>query len=278
MFLGDEFATFPRRCRTMPLKVDTSLPHLSKGKQMLIRHDTFFSIFGRPKVHPGPPAGLITDTELAAMIALLRTFHCTRVAEFGVGTGATALRILQSCPALQSYVGLDVPPGTVPSLAYQAEEVPSDAAHFALGDPRFKLIVRSGGTLQTSAKELAPLDFVFIDGDHSVEGVQNDTDLARRAMTNGVICWHDYDNAPAIGPKTVIDQLNATEGDHICLIEGTKLCFEIRRVERGQEKDFHSGGESGTKRVSTDNGVVVADCAEPQRTTRIRRGLRCIVL
>ena len=240
---------------------------------MIISQDSFFSIFEHPKELPGSP-GLITDIELAAIIALLRTFSCSRVAEFGIGSGASTLRFLESCPAIQSYIGVDVPPGTVPSLKYQAEEVPDNAGHFALGDPRFKLIVRSGGTCRMRAEELAPLDFVFIDGDHSVEGVQHDTGLARRAMTNGVICWHDYDNSPAIGPKIVIDQLNAIEGDQICLIEGTDLCFEIRCSDRGQDRIFRRCKENVAQMAYKDSRFVVRARIEPQRTTKIRTGLR----
>lgn len=195
----------------------------------VIEQGVFFSLFGGPCYIASQPRGMVTGTEMAALIALIRSFHCRRLGEFGVGTGANAATILQHCPDVQAYIGVDVLPGSATSLEYQSREVPGQAGQLALGDPRFQLLVRPGGTLKTTPEELAPLDFVFIDGDHGTEMVRHDTNLARRSVKSGIICWHDYDNHPAIGPKTVIDQLNATEGRHICRLSGTLLCFEVRQ-------------------------------------------------
>lgn len=35
-------------------------------------------------------------------------------------------------------------------------------------------------------------DLIFVDGDHSADGVRQDTELAKRIMSqSGIICWHD---------------------------------------------------------------------------------------
>jgi predicted GH43/DUF377 family glycosyl hydrolase/predicted O-methyltransferase YrrM len=209
----------------------TGLVAVNSATSMVMEQELFFSIFKGPRRVRRQLSGRVSEVEMAALIALIRSFRCKRLAEFGVGSGANAATILQSCPEVESYVGVDVPPGTIPSLEYQAREVPGRAGHLASADPRFKLIIRERGTLQTSVQDLGPLDFVFIDGDHGVEAVRHDTVLARSAVTSGIICWHDYDNSPAVGPKVVIDDLNATEGSHICLLKGTTLCFEVRRQD-----------------------------------------------
>lgn len=211
-FAKEEWA---RRVRRKPTRV--------------IEQDVFFSLFRGPYEVISRPRGMVTGTEMAALIALVQSFRCRRLAEFGVGNGANAATILKHCPGVQSYIGVDVPPGTRTSLEYQSREVPDRAGQLAMADPRFQLLVREGGTLNTTPEELSPLDFVFIDGDHGIEMVRHDTNLARRSVTSGIICWHDYDNFPAVGPKIVIDELNATEGGHIVRLSGTFVCFEVRR-------------------------------------------------
>jgi predicted O-methyltransferase YrrM len=195
---------------------------------MIMKQEQFFAIFGRPQQIADQEIGMVTVVEMEAILALARSFRCKHIAEIGVGTGANAASVLRSCPAVETYLGVDVPPGTVPSLEYQVVEVPAHAGHLVVGDPRFKLIVREGGSSRVSVEELVPCDFVFIDGDHGVDAVRSDTALARRAIPEGVICWHDYDNFPAVGPTIVIDDLNVAEGDRICHLEGTTLCFEVR--------------------------------------------------
>ena len=124
-------------------------------------------------------------------------------------------------------------------LEYQAREVPLHAGSLAGGDPRFEVLISPRGTLDLAPADLAPLDFAFIDGDHSPVAVRHDTWLARGSGAH-VIVWHDYDNPPAIGPAMVIDELNRAEGDPICLISGTTICFEYPggAVKTGSELLF----------------------------------------
>jgi predicted O-methyltransferase YrrM len=43
----------------------------------------------------------------------------------------------------------------------------------------------------------SPFDFIFIDGDHSLEGVNLDTNLADSILASeGTICWHDANPKP----------------------------------------------------------------------------------
>ena len=67
------------------------------------------------------------------------------------------------------------------------------------------------------------VDFVFIDGNHSIRYVASDTEQALKMLApGGVILWHDYEQ---IHPKLVryIDSL--TERFHIYYIEWTRYAL-----------------------------------------------------
>ena len=53
------------------------------------------------------------------------------------------------------------------------------------------------------------LDFVFVDGDHSYEGVKEDIDIwLPKIKTGGYICGHDYDSRP--GVRQAVDEAFGT--------------------------------------------------------------------
>jgi predicted O-methyltransferase YrrM len=187
----------------------------------------FFQIFnGGPWPHH-VFGSFVTPLELGAMLSLIKAFRLKRIVEFGVGRGANARLFLDQCSWIKTYIGVDVFPGTRTSLPQQQHEVP-DKAGDLVNDERFSLIIRRRGTLDISASDLGDNDFVFIDGDHSLAAVKHDTALARRIVKRGVICWHDYGHNPPLGPSSVIDRINRKEGDHICRLGDSWLCFEIR--------------------------------------------------
>ena len=193
---------------------------------MVISLNQFFGIFGGGTELP-PKSSFLNQQDLGILLSLIKAFRSRRIIEFGVGTGANAKVILDQCNWIETYVGIDVPPGTIPTLTFQQPEVPEDAGHLAREDERFELWVRECGSLSIEAGQLVGFDFAFIDGDHSQEAVKHDTMLARAAINRGVICWHDYGRQAASGPKIVIDEINRAEGNHICLVEPTTMCFKI---------------------------------------------------
>lgn len=203
----------------------TAIHCISKGRVVSVIHRRLFEKLFRVE-QSRPPTRFMANGDLDLLMALVLAFAPRRMAEFGVGTGEVAKCILDECCFIEGYLGVDVPPGTVPHLAYQREEVPTDAGLKARSDPRFHLLLRPRGTLDLRACEVGPQDFVFIDGDHSREAVDHDTRLAR-AVGAHIVVWHDYNNGAAIGPGLVIDELNQREGDHIVQIEGSSICFEI---------------------------------------------------
>jgi predicted O-methyltransferase YrrM len=56
-----------------------------------------------------------------------------------------------------------------------------------------------------------PLNFVFIDGDHSYEGVRNDFDLVQQWLAkDGIIAFHDFSNSYFEGVTRVIGEALAS--------------------------------------------------------------------
>lgn len=194
---------------------------------MVISLDQFFGIFGGQTEQP-LKSSLVNSQDLGILMALIKTFRCRRIIEFGVGTGANAKIILDRFDWIEAYVGIDVPPNTITTLPLQQAEIPEDAGHLARENPRFEGWIREGGSLRIDPGYLIGFDFAFIDGDHSPEAVRHDTKVASAAVTRGVICWHDYGREAVYGPKVVIDEINTAEGDRICLVEPTTMCFRIQ--------------------------------------------------
>lgn len=184
--------------------------------------------------HVDNPPQMLWGGEINAIIALLKAFDCKTFVEFGVNHGHTASCILKYCKNITKYIGIDVLPGTRLINECQNNEVPGEniAGYMAKEDPRFELILRPRGTFDLTRNDFNSVDAIFIDGDHSEEAVRYDTKLARE-LNPKLILFHDFDNPninySACGPKIVIDELNKKEGDHICLLEGTMLCFELRQ-------------------------------------------------
>ncbi|MDM5224294.1 class I SAM-dependent methyltransferase [Peribacillus sp. NJ11] len=196
-----------------------------------IGSDTFFKIFGSGAFNGEAP--YYTSSDVEALIAFSRTFYPKTVIEIGIQQGATAKCILDNSPWIEKYVGIDVIPTHITTLAIQRGEVPQIAGERVKDDSRVELIVKPNGSRDVQPSDLPAADLIFIDGDHSKVGVLLDTILARQVIRQGgIICWHDYRNHLVPDVTAVIDSLNIKEGDHICLIENTMLCFQFCREGR----------------------------------------------
>ncbi|MGG1073099.1 class I SAM-dependent methyltransferase [Priestia megaterium] len=196
----------------------------------IISKELFFNIFGNGNFKGEPP--LFTGSDIYPIISLSRTFQPRTVIEIGIQRGGTAKCILENSPWIERYVGIDVTPDYRTSLPIQRHEVPQIAGELIQEDSRVEIIVRKNGSRDLKPADLPIADLIFIDGDHSAEGVLFDTNLARQSIRKGgIICWHDYGNIHVPDVTKVIDNLNKQEGNHICLIENTFICFQFCRKE-----------------------------------------------
>ena len=78
-----------------------------------------------------------------------------------------------------------------------------------------KIRLYKGNTLDTLPEvleNLPKMDFIFIDGGHSIETIQNDWEHSRQLMHNGtVVIFDDYWNMENAGCKKIIDSINRNE-------------------------------------------------------------------
>ena len=197
-----------------------------------ISKDNFFKIIGSGEFD-GEGSKFTIPNDMRTLIALSRTFYPKTVIEIGIQRGGTAKCLLDNSPWIEKYVGIDVLPTHTTTLSIQRGEVPKIAGELLKDDPRLDLIVKPNGSRDLKPSDLPTADLIFIDGDHSEEGVLFDTYLARKVIRKGgIICWHDYGNHSVPGVSEVINTLNKNEGDHICFVEGTMICFQFCREGR----------------------------------------------
>lgn len=198
----------------------------------ILSKDMFFQLIGEGDFNGEKPY-YTTPDDVKVLIALSRTFYPKSVIEIGIQRGGTAKCILDNSPWIEKYVGIDVIPTYTTTLAVQRGEVPQIAGECVKDDPRVELIVKPNGSRDLEPSDLPAADFIFIDGDHSKEAVLQDTLLARQVIRKGgIICWHDYGNNLVPGVTEIIDTLNILEGNHICFVEGTMVCFQFCREGR----------------------------------------------
>lgn len=71
-----------------------------------------------------------------------------------------------------------------------------------------KVEVRKGFSNQLN-DEFKKIDFLFIDGDHSIKGCKEDYDLySPKVVKGGYIAFHDYHpDRPELGPTHVINEI-----------------------------------------------------------------------
>lgn len=186
---------------------------------------TFFCLF--KKVGTAYTGNMSPSNDVSALIALTNAFRPKRFLEIGLNLGHTAKQILQYSPFIETYVGIDIPyDQKEKTLGFQSGEVPEKAG-CECTDRRLTTILRPYGIKNIDPNELGTFDFIFIDGDHSMEGVILDTDYSEKILNpGGIIVWHDYS-----GVTTVTSYLNG-EYNSVCQgriwwIKGTLLAFRI---------------------------------------------------
>lgn len=174
----------------------------------------------------GLPTRFFNPGELDALLHLFESVSARTIIEFGCHEGRNAAAALRNIAGLERYVGVDVPPSYVTKMAVQRKEIPAQPGRLAEHDPRFELILRPRGTFDLSLDGLPAADAVFIDADHSREGVENDTRLALSVLRpGGIIIWHDDNCLPVVEvTQTLNDYCDA--GARITHVAGTWLAFE----------------------------------------------------
>jgi predicted O-methyltransferase YrrM len=133
--------------------------------------------------------------DVCVLLHLIRRYRPARFLEVGTHRGDTTRILADKFPAM-SIVTVD-PGDQVPD-----EERPSNQLHEYLPQAEIGELVADRPNVQVIKQKFRAIDWgkdsfdmIFIDGNHSLPDVLEDSQLALRLLsTPGVITWHDYDN------------------------------------------------------------------------------------
>jgi len=168
----------------------------------------------------------LTEKDMRVALALCREFRPHNVLEFGVCQGHTAKFLLDNCPGIMYYVGIDLLPDKFPKRGI----VPKQAGALVSGRPAYNRILtdetvgdftcKLGRWLRSTYQE--EFDCIIMDANHEDWATKRDTDACAPYMKpGGLWLWHDYNvesrqhpNGKVFGVKRYLDGLIA-EGRRI---------------------------------------------------------------
>lgn len=167
--------------------------------------------------------------ERYVLCELITQMEAGTVVEIGVNDGTTAKYLLDNCPSIRNYIGIEVMEGYVFGFKGQQNERPQRPGHLAMPlVERFVMIVRPRGSYDLKPEELPKVDFMLIDGDHSPTAVRHDAELARAVVRpGGMIVYHDYKLGDPVSVKPTLDAMLA-DGVPLAHIKDTWLALERR--------------------------------------------------
>jgi predicted O-methyltransferase YrrM len=126
-------------------------------------------------------------TDMVYVCGMASAASARRIFEFGTYRGQTTCGLAAVCKDAQIYT-LNLPPDDDPRYA------PFIGMYIARSPDRDRItqIFSDSRTFDTTPYRES-MDYIFIDGDHSYEGVKNDTEKALQLLKpGGIIVWHDY--------------------------------------------------------------------------------------
>lgn len=133
--------------------------------------------------------------EISGLLKIFTTQQPQTIMEIGTSKGGTLFLFSQLAPPHATIISLDLPKGRFGG-GYPAWKIPLYRS-FARNGQTIKLVRANSHhphTLQTIEHFLhdKPLDFLFIDGDHTYDGVKQDFDMYRHLVRpDGTIAFHD---------------------------------------------------------------------------------------
>lgn len=134
-------------------------------------------------------------TEVTTLLQVLESMHPSRVLEIGTWNGGTLFLFSRVSTPTASIVSIDVPASlsgggyaSYRSELYRSFASPGQELHLILGNSH-KSKTRN---LVQDALRPGKLDFLFIDADHSYEGVRHDFEMySPLVKSGGLVAFHD---------------------------------------------------------------------------------------
>lgn len=127
------------------------------------------------------------------LASMINQMNWTHGAELGIRTGQTFFHLLDNCPTLEKLYGIDSYP--VGYEGWATAETQAAHHHEVIAKQKSypdRAIILPYGTSYAGAWVQEPLDFIFIDADHTTEAVTQDIKLwAPKVKPTGWIIGHD---------------------------------------------------------------------------------------
>ena len=193
---------------------------------------------------PPPYSGSLSALESVIMIKLLRCIEPRRIFEFGTYLGNTTRLLLENLPYAdldnannKRIYTIDLPDlsgiefeGDGKKLASISVDKVKRRYQESHGRHLVEQILCDSLKFNTTGYE-KKFDFIFIDANHALEYVENDTCKAfeMRSERKSIIIWHDYGNKEYLDNTKYLDQLSVKMP--LYDVEETMLVFSILDVK-----------------------------------------------
>jgi predicted O-methyltransferase YrrM len=165
--------------------------------------------------------------EVLTLAAICRHLRPRRIFEFGTHTGSSTLVMAINVADDTEIFTLDLEPSERVGSAYRNTEY----------SPRIRQLYGDSKTFDY-AFFLGKVDFVFIDADHTYDGVKSDTEKAFELLRpGGVIVWDDYRwldvHVECVGVTLFLNEFGKTHP--VFNIAGTRFAIYVDS-EPGQDR------------------------------------------
>lgn len=155
----------------------------------------------------------------------IRKNKCRKIMEIGTWNGEHALRMIEEAkknfpPGEIQYYGFDLfelLDDKMASKEFSTSKIPPslEIVREKLAKTNAEIHLYKGDTRNTLPKvvnELPKVDFVFIDGGHSIEAIQNDWKYVQKFMDEKtIVIFDDYWNRDDAGCKKVVEGIDKTK-------------------------------------------------------------------
>ena len=133
---------------------------------------------------------------LVALVGIAKALRTSSILEIGTATGLTSWALAMNLPDATIFT-LDLPPDISPSMRVGRADhplTPGEAPRVFTGTPQESQVRQLFGDSATfDFGEVSQCDLVLIDGAHSGEYVEHDSQVARHLVgAAGAIVWDDY--------------------------------------------------------------------------------------
>jgi predicted O-methyltransferase YrrM len=140
------------------------------------------------------PHGL-QKAEYQILAELVRLHGARRILELGTAEGYVGQALLREIPAIDFYLGIDIPPDTFTTVENYTRQGCKELPGWAIlqASPRAAVMLVAGGSFALHTADLPrDLDAVLVDGEHTGNAAKHDTELVRGALRpGGLLVWHD---------------------------------------------------------------------------------------